>query len=116
MFRPSVSIPSSPSLERVGRVSVMKDPSYIPGPSDYVGAMMKYNIGGTHPGAFQYEKLISRLNRGLRRRNSLGQVDAQLTPGPLFIGYRSPIVLGEGDNAQTFFVMLDTGSTEFWVF
>lgn len=51
-----------------------------------------------------------------RRRDTLGLTNAHLAPGVPNEGYRSAVVLGEGADAKTFFVMFDTGSAEFWVF
>src|SRR5271169_3454253 len=88
------------SVEKPGKLPVIHGPlsNSLPGPSAYLRAMMKYNITPTQPGALPYNEI---LNRRLSPRNlPIGYVDAQF---PNSAGYRSPIIVGEGDDAKTFF-------------
>src|SRR5277367_5374034 len=78
--------------------------------------MIKYDIQPTLPGTVSYNEFISTIPRFTRRGSELGFTNAHATPGPVFAGYRSPVTLGEGDDVQTFFVMFDTASSDFWVF
>ena len=99
-----------------GKIIAIKDPSYVPDPFAYLKTMIKYDIQPTLAGALSYNEIISTIPRLTRRADELGFTDAHPTPGPVYAGYRSPVTLGEGDDAKTFFVMFDTGSTDFWVF
>jgi len=75
--------------------------------------MIKYDIQLTLSGTLSYDEVIS--ISLARRANVLGLTDAYLTC-PIYAGYRSPVTIGEGEDAKTFFVMFDTGSSDFWIF
>jgi cathepsin D len=49
-----------------------------------------------------------------RRHHDSDEIPANITPD--LSGYCSPVTVGEGDTAQTFNVVLDTGSPDFWVY
>ena len=111
VLRLSWSIPQSHSTS--GKVRVIRNPSHVVnGLKEYARALRKYNIATTLPDdAISYDEII--VNR-LHNRANIGDVDASLLDSQA--GYLSPVTVGEGDSAKTFFVILDTGSTDFWVF
>ena len=111
VLRLSWSIPQSHSTS--GKVRVIRNPSHVVnGLKEYARALRKYNIATTFPDdAISYDKLIAPYR--LHNRANIGDVDASLIYSQEFS--LSPVTVGEGDSAKTFFVILDTGSTDFWV-
>jgi hypothetical protein len=101
---------------KVAKINAIKTPLYVPDPFDYVRTMIKYDIQPTLPGALSYNEIISTRPGLGRRSDPLGFTNAHATPGPVYAGYRSPVIIGEGEDAKTFFIMFDTGSSDFWVF
>src|SRR5579862_318080 len=112
---PTVSQKSSRSLNLPGRVPLFPKSQVNYGPSDYLRAMIKHNIHPTHPDDLPIDELRSE-DAPLRKRSvTIGYVPAtpyKYDPS----GYYSPITIGQGDNAKTFNLEFDTGSSDLWVF
>lgn len=86
------------------------------GIAEYYNALRKY--GGVQP-KFPTSKIPSRradANSIRRRQARSNQSEPAILPNPRAQAYCSPIIVGEGPTAQTFNILFDTGSGDFWVF
>lgn len=110
-LRISCSIAQSHSTS--GKARIIRNPSHvINGPKEYARALRKYNIASTYPNDITRDE--SNVPYHLHHRANIGDVNASLIFSQEF--NLSPVTVGEGDSAKTFFVILDTGSSDFWLF
>ena len=111
----TISLVNAFSSSLPGRVNVIHNPLYRSHrPSRYVRTLLKYKITPTHPDALQVHEIISRDGRILREDVTLGLVAADFLQAEGF--YLSPLTIGEGSQAKTFILDVDTGSPDLWVF
>jgi hypothetical protein len=84
---------------------------------DYYTTLHKYGLIEKIPRSVLHptsQFLNRRDKRGaLRRSQPNGEVPANFSEGG---SYCSPVTVGEGDSAQTFNVVFDTGSGDFWLY
>jgi Eukaryotic aspartyl protease len=83
---------------------------------EYYTALHKYGLTAKIPKSAMGhpQPRANRRDRMRRRHDDSDEIPANITPDGT--GYCSPITVGEGDTAQTFNVVLDTGSGDFWVY
>lgn len=90
-----------------GRVSVKSNPS----PNahrEYRRSLQKYSIEARYRQSVSYNKFQ------IPRRRQIGGDIASLTHDRS--GYGSVVTVGEGKNAQSFNIVFDTGSADFWLY
>ena len=110
VIRLSWSIPQPHSSSAKVRV-IKKSPRVINRFTKY-HPLKKYNIESRLSDTISYAEIAA--SHPLHNRDDLGVVDAADLPDQG--DYISPVIIGDGDTAKTFFIVLDTGSADFWVF
>jgi Eukaryotic aspartyl protease len=84
-----------------GKIDVIPNPDYVAnGPSRYVRTRTKYGIE------------LPRGGHTRRDNGTLGYIQTSFIPDY----YLTPVVIGQGESAQTFMMEFDTGSADLWVF
>jgi Eukaryotic aspartyl protease len=107
------------SNQQSGKIPVRRNPQSR-AIMEYYTALQKYGMIDKIPMSVlrsaSHSRPASRRDghTAMRRRQSDARVPANSTQGGG--AYCSPVTVGEGDSAQTFNVLLDSGSGDFWVY